>query len=189
MHYLNANWIPTYGTTYTWIAMDKNGLIAIMVNNNWGNLPKSILITPDIESILDDLNEYIWEESDKYHVYPVNKMGTTQVDLYSKVFFDFLRNDRQQVEDWIYQRSGFNQKIRDESVPSIKGCFLYNAVDGYSDGEDYPVGYEGQTKMGDYFRYLIPTVYASISDFPKELWHGIGVFQASCHHQAQLSSL
>jgi hypothetical protein len=42
-------------------------------------------------------------------------------------------------------------------------------VEGSVQGEDYPVGYSGKTEMGDYFRYLMPTVYASIDDFPEEL--------------------
>ena len=29
--------------------------------------------------------------------------------------------------------------------------------------------------MGDYFRYLVPTVYGSINDLPRELSHGIAV--------------
>ena len=29
--------------------------------------------------------------------------------------------------------------------------------------------------MGDYFRYLMPTIYASIEDFPEELRHGIAI--------------
>ncbi|MBC8653922.1 hypothetical protein GQR86_13775 [Providencia vermicola] len=28
------------------------------------------------------------------------------------------------------------------------------------------MGYDGETKMGDYFRHLVPTIYATISDIP-----------------------
>ena len=60
---LNENWKPTFGTIYTWFAMDKNGRIAMMMNNSWGDLPSSILSIKDIELLLDNLNEYMWEES------------------------------------------------------------------------------------------------------------------------------
>lgn len=56
-----------------------------------------------------------------------------------------------------------------------RGFFEYFAVEGNKEGEDYPVGYSGKTKMGDYYRYLVPTIYASIEDFPKELRHLIAV--------------
>ena len=45
---LNENWKPTFGTIYTWFAMDKNGRIAMMMNNSWGDLPSSILSIKDI---------------------------------------------------------------------------------------------------------------------------------------------
>ena len=40
---LNLSWTPIFGQIYTWIAMDKFGHLAFMVNNNWGNIPKVIL--------------------------------------------------------------------------------------------------------------------------------------------------
>ena len=59
------------------------------------------------------------------------------------------------------------------ALPIYKGFFIYQGIEGSYEGEDYPIGYEGKTKMGDYFRYLMPTIYASIEDFPEELRHGI----------------
>ncbi len=47
--------------------------------------------------------------------------------------------------------------------------FYFEALEGQSIGEDYPIGYEGKTKMGDYFRFIVPTVYATIADIPEEL--------------------
>ncbi|WP_218966400.1 hypothetical protein [Snodgrassella alvi] len=49
------------------------------------------------------------------------------------------------------------------------------AVEGCRPSHDFVVGYDGETKMGDYFRYLIPTIYASIEDFTKELRPAIAV--------------
>ncbi|WP_201510448.1 hypothetical protein [Psychrobacter aquaticus] len=56
---LNKDWTPGFGTIYTWFAMDKNGRIAVMVNNCWGDLPQSVLNIPNAELLLDDLNDYI----------------------------------------------------------------------------------------------------------------------------------
>ena len=80
---LNKDWTPTFGTIYTWFAMDKKGRIAVLVNNCWGDLPQSILNIPNAELLLDDLNEYMWEESNTYTDYPQDKEGELIVDLYS----------------------------------------------------------------------------------------------------------
>ena len=171
---LNKDWTPTFGTVYTWFAMDKNGRIAVMVNNCWGDLPQSVLNIPNAELLLDDLNDYMWEESNTFNKYPTSKKGKTILDLYSSLFFRHLRT-KQEVENWVKERSDYNLNLREESLPAKKGYFVYFAVEGSQQGEDYPVGYNGTTKMGDYYRYLVPTIYASIEDFPKELWHGIAV--------------
>ena len=46
---------------------------------------------------------------------------------------------------------------------------MFYAVDGECEGMDFPVGYDGETVAGDYFRYLMPTIYATIDDFPDDL--------------------
>lgn len=56
-----------------------------------------------------------------------------------------------------------------------KGVFIYYAVEGSYPGNDYPVGYEGDTEMGDYYRYLVPTIYGGIEDFPQELREGFAI--------------
>ena len=171
---LNFSWTPEFGTIYTWIAKDKKGQIAVMVNNNWGDIPKVILRLNNVESHLDDLNEFIWEESLKYNKFPENKKGKTVLDLYSySVYKSF--SDKVEVSSWIDSRSNYIQGIREYSLPSIKGVYIYHAVEGNKEGEDFPVGYDGLTKMGDYFRYLVPTVFGGIHDFPKELWSAIAV--------------
>lgn len=174
MTILNENWKPEFGTIFTWFAMDKNGRIAVMVNNCFGDLPKKILSISDAESLLDQLTEYMWEESSCFTNYPQNKNGHFSVDLYSSWrnrdnlskadIFENLKNSL--VESGHYSET---------NLPVNKGFFVYHGVEGSYEGEDYPIGYDGETKMGDYFRYLIPTVYASIDDFPQELHRGIAV--------------
>lgn len=174
MSQLKTSWEPGFGTIYTWFGMDKNGKIAVMVNNCWGWLPNALLSIDDFESLLDDLNEYMWEESEIFKSYPNNKCGRTILDLYSGLRFDYLPT-RKDVEQLIQERSHNEQKPIECNLPSRKGFFVYHGIEGSFEGEDYPVGFNGNTKMGDYFRYLIPTIYASIEDFPEELRHGIAV--------------
>ena len=73
----------------------------------------------------------------------------------------------------IYKHVINNYKNRgiysDSNIPINKGFYIYQAVEGYKEGDDYPVGYDDPTKMGDYFRFLQPTIYGSIEDFPEEL--------------------
>ncbi|MBS9780971.1 MAG: hypothetical protein KGV56_00580 [Gammaproteobacteria bacterium] len=169
---LNENWEPTFGTIYTWFAMDKNGLIAVMINNCWGDLPKAILKKEAIELLLDDLNEYTWDESQKYKNNLPDKQGDLVVDLYC-----YWMNKNLNLEMIVnhYKRNFEEGKSSDANLSVNKGFFVYEAVEGTYQGEDYPVGYNGETKMGDYFRHLVPTIYGSIEDFPEELRHGIAV--------------
>lgn len=172
MSTLNVDWEPGFGTIYTWFAMDKNGKIAVMVNNCWGWLPKALLLLENFEELLDELNEYKWEESENYVNYPSNKEGQTILDLYSYLVHG-ASNFRKDVESWI--DSNQKEELSEINMPARKGFFIYHGVEGTNPGEDYPVGYDGETKMGDYFRYLMPTIYASINDFPEALRHGIAV--------------
>ncbi|MCA6223147.1 hypothetical protein [Photorhabdus antumapuensis] len=174
MTILNESWKPEFGTIFTWFAMDKNGRIAVMVNNCFGDLPKKILSISDAELLLDQLTEYMWEESSHFTYYPQNKNGYFSVDLYSSWrnrdnlsktnIFENLKNSL--VESGHYSET---------NLPVNKGFFVYHGVEGSYEGEDYPIGYDGETKMGDYFRYLMPTIYASIDDLPKELHRGIAI--------------
>lgn len=172
MSQLKISWEPGFGTIYTWFGMDKNGKIAVMVNNCWGWLPNALLSVDNFESLLDDLNEYKWEESEKFIDYPPNKRGQTILDLYSSLVHRNTKS-RKEIEDWINAKQ--SDELSEINIPSQKGFFVYHGVEGDNPGQDYPVGYNGKTKMGDYFRYLMPTVYASIEDFPEELRHGIAV--------------
>jgi len=174
MNILNKNWRPEFGRIFTWFAMDKSGKIAVMVNNCFGDLPGALLSMDNVEVLLDELTDYMWEESVRFNAHPGNKCGDTILDLYSGMRFQHFLN-RENVEEMIRERSGYTQDLREYNLPSRKGFFIYHGIEGSSEGEDYPVGYGGQTKMGDYFRYLTPTVFASVEDFPEELRHGIAV--------------
>lgn len=174
MGILNLEWKPEFGKIFTWLAMDKFGKVAVIVNNCFGDIPKAILAMDNAELLLDEVTDYIWEESSVYSSYPENKMGNTVVDLYSWQRFSHLMT-REEIKDWIKERSHYTQKLREYSLPSIKGLFVYHAIEGSYEGEDYPVGYESKTKTGDYFRFLVPTVFGSIEDFPYELRRAIAV--------------
>lgn len=174
MNILNINWRPEFGIIFTWFAMDKNGKLAVMINNCYGDLPKCLLSIENVEILLDQLNEYIWEESSIYSVYPKNKNGDLKLDFYS--FWRHKNNlNKESILNELKNDFSDSGHYSEANLIINKGFFEYQAVEGSSEGEDYPVGYNGNTKMGDYFRYLIPTIYASIEDFPEELRHGIVV--------------
>jgi hypothetical protein len=170
---LNEDWKPDFGTIFFWPAMDKYGKIALMVNNCWGDLPKALLSNSHSISLLDPFTEHIFDGLDMYSQYSYRKHGETVLDLYSGLTYKVCKN-RQEVENSVAEDSK-SEPINDEGLPAKKGLFVYYAVEGCRPGHDFVVGYDGETKMGDYFRYLIPTIYASIEDFTKELRPAIAV--------------
>lgn len=66
--------------------MDKHRLISMMVNNNWGDIPKVVLSLDEAENLLDNLNEYIWEDSLLFNQYPKYKDGITIIQRWNKNF-------------------------------------------------------------------------------------------------------
>lgn len=167
MSNLNVDWKPEFGFIYTWFAMDKNGKIAVLVNNSFGDLPKKLLEIDNIENYLDYLLEFIWEESDRYPNYPPKKLGSFVVDYFSK-----WRNkeiSKELLEKDLLADLKENRNYSEVNLSANKGFFVYHAIEGNKEGDDYPIGYNGETIMGDYFRYLMPTIYGSIEDFPEEL--------------------
>lgn len=174
MSILANDWKPNFGTIYTWFAMDKNGKISVMINNGFGDLPKSLLAISNADNLLNNLNEYMWEESTIFVNYPQDKQGSVILDLYSSCLYRHSPS-RKEVEECIENELINSGHYSDTNLSVNKGFFIYQAIEGNNPGDDYPVGYDGETKMGDYFRYLIPTIYASIEDFPEELRHGIAV--------------
>ena len=174
MSVLNINWRPKFGTIFTWFAMDKFGRIGVMVNNCFGDIPICILRIKDIDIWLNHINEYMWEESEMYNSYPSDKGSDFKVDLYSSWGFKKKKNSSEVEKELLRD---FEMYGRESEVNLVinRGFFEYYAVEGSREGEDYPVGYSGKTKMGDYYRYLVPSIYASINDFPKDLHHVIAV--------------
>ncbi len=174
MSELDEHWVPGFGEIVTWFAMDRHGRIAVMVNNCFGTLPKALLRMAGVERGLDQLNEYMWGESNEFSSVPENKKGKTKLDCYSAVVYrDVL--SRYEVEQLVLEGSASDLNVIEYSLPSVRGYFVYHAVEGAEEGQDYPVGYEGLSKNGDYFRYLVPTVYAGIEDFPCPLRRFIAV--------------
>lgn len=95
MYDLNVDWVPEFGFIVIWLAMDKNGKLALMVNNCWGDVPKVILVQNDIKKILYQINDFLNEESDTYNFYPKDKEGDFILDFYSSLYMK--NNDRNSI--------------------------------------------------------------------------------------------
>jgi hypothetical protein len=162
---LDKDWQPSFGTIFTWFAMDRYGRIAVMVNNCFGAIPSSLLAISELEGKLDRINEFMWEELREFESYPKNKEGQTLLDIY-RFRRELNPSSRGEMERIVLERSNFYQELTEYSIPSIKGFYVYHALEDYVSSGDNPIGYEGDAEIGDYFRYLIPTVYASMEDFP-----------------------
>jgi hypothetical protein len=93
---LDASWEPGFGQIYTWFAVDKNGLVAMMVNNCYGDLPRALLKLQDCDVLLDKVSEYIWEESAEFSSYP-RKCGDFILDCYS--FWRYRNYSRESLTD------------------------------------------------------------------------------------------
>lgn len=163
---LDINWYPGQARNHSWIAMDKNGCISMMLNNGYGWLPKCILKINNIKESLNDLCEYIDGDSEKYSN-DVNKKGEYLIDLYSSWVYKRYKNKQEIINNFNFRLE--NKKNCDAELATKMGMFYFEALEGQSIGEDYPVGYEGETKTGDYFRFIVPTIYATIEDIPEEL--------------------
>lgn len=170
---LDLNWKPGSARNHTWVAMDKNGRLGLMYNNGYGWLPTSLLKKPNIKEKLSDLCEYIDGDSNK-HANNIDKQGGYSIDLYSSWVYKDYENKRKIVEEFDKQLDR-NFKYSTALIGCKMGMFLFEGLEGYSKGEDYPIGYDGETKMGDYYRFIIPTVFATIEDIPLPLRQYIAV--------------
>lgn len=170
---LDLTWKPGSARNHTWVAMDKNGRLGLMYNNGYGWLPTSLLKTPNIEEKLSDLCEFIDGDSTKY-INNIDKKGSYLIDLYSSWVYKDYENKRKIVEEFDKQLDR-NFKYSTALIGCKMGMFLFEGLEGYSKGEDYPIGYDGETKMGDYYRFIIPTVFATIEDIPLPLRQYIAV--------------
>lgn len=170
---LDLNWKPGSARNHTWVAMDKNGRLGLMYNNGYGWLPTSLLKKPNIKEKLSDLCEYIDGDSNK-HANNIDKQGGYSIDLYSSWVYKDYENKRKIVEEFDKQLDR-NFKYSTALIGCKMGMFLFEGLEGYSKGEDYPIGYDGETKMGDYYRFIVPTVFATIEDIPLPLRQYIAV--------------
>lgn len=166
---LNIKWTPGFGSIYTWFAMDSKKQIAMMINNCYGDLPKVLLMYPNVEKYLDDFAEACYEESSCFYI-PDKENGTFTLDLYSVWRYKSkYYSSKVLVEKAMMQELIESGKQSVASVAANKGIYVYEAVEGSCEGEDFPVGYDDVSKMGDYFRHLVPNKLTTISDIPERI--------------------
>lgn len=139
-----------------------------MVNNGWGDIPRVLRENDQLEEGLDHLGEYIWEESPLFSTYPEHKGGGVQIDMYSAYLYRGYSGGRPDVEKRLMDQFAKPGTISDVSLAINKGLYVYHAIEGTLPGEDYPVGYDGPSKMGDYYRHVIPTIRATVDDIPEQ---------------------
>ena len=164
---LSSDWKPEFGEIYTWFAADCCNRVGIFVNNNFGDIPKCILNQDRIEDRLDALNEFIFEESEIYKNKFFRKDGGTNLEIYSSIKYRSYTS-RAEVESVVNRKASLGF-INEYALPACKGLYVYHALEGDMPGVDRPVGFDGNADMGDYFKFLSPTDFASILDFPEEL--------------------
>lgn len=167
---------------YLWFACDKNDRLAMFNNYMTGEIPLSIMQNENFANTIDRLTQFIFEDQSEYSYYYKN--GETILKYYSYLIhkersqsrLDNIPDRPRSLDEVLTNIAKYNKKdfvnICDENLPSRKGLFLFTAIHGYRDKEDYPVGYTGETKIGDYFCYLIPTDYATLDDIP-EVFHSV----------------
>ncbi|MGG4610555.1 hypothetical protein [Providencia sp. Me31A] len=161
---LDLNWKPGSARIHTWIAMDKYGHLASMLNNGYGWLPSILLDIPNIKEKLSDLCEFIDGDSSKY-INDIDKMGSYLIDLYSSWVYKNYDN-KKMIIDELDNELKCGNRYSDAVIGAKMGMFFFQGLEGHSKGEDYPVGYDGETKMGDYYRFIVPTVFLTIEDIP-----------------------
>ncbi|MCS3432454.1 hypothetical protein [Klebsiella sp. BIGb0407] len=163
---LSPTWEPGAGSIYTWFGMDKYGKLSIFINNCWGELPQCLLETEEINVLSRDLADFLNEESAIYTSIPMDKNGDYIIDMIPAWIGPKTIKKTIKHQNEIYKYKKTNS---DSNYSINKGLFIYQAVEGNAPGDDYPVGYDGETEMGDYYRYMLPTIYGQVEDFPEEL--------------------
>jgi hypothetical protein len=173
---LDLNWKPDFGSIYTWFASDKNGQVAIFVNNNFGDIPKILLEINLLENKLDEISKFTLEESKKYEKYFFRKNGGTVLNFYSSTRYKNY-SSTEDVDKEIQSRYQ-PEFITENTIPAYKGIYVYHAVEGDRPREDFPVELIEESSMGDYFKFLSPTIAANIYDFPSDLRKSIAKSEA-----------
>ncbi|OPH33209.1 hypothetical protein [Moraxella atlantae] len=165
---------------YIWFACDKNDRLAMFNNYMTGEIPLSIMQDVNFANTIERLTQFIFEDQSEYSYYYKN--GETILKYYSYLIhkersqsrLDNIPDRPRSLNEVLSNIAKYNKKdfvnICDENLPSRKGLFLFSAIHGYHENEDYPVGYTGETKIGDYFCYLMPTEYAILENIPNEFY-------------------
>lgn len=156
----------------TWFGVDKSNQVAIFYKHSWGWVPEILLKNEQIEIEWNILVDYMCEDSKIYTNYPKRKNGKTIIDLYS--YYRQRHSSKEKIQKNVDFELSSPHKlnlITATTIPARKGYFVYRSVDGEKTGDDYPVGYDGPTDMGDYFRFGVPTELGNIDDLHPELWH------------------
>lgn len=164
---LNSDWTPHFGAIYTWVAVDVNGRVAVMVNNCFGDIPEVLLKEDSIEQRLDDVSDFLWEGGS------VGRSGGCDLQGFSVDMFSSWRRGRfqsgREVERHLLNDFRDAGRYAEASLAINFGAFVYHGLEGDIAGADYPVGYAGAVEMGDYFRYLVPGAPAAVIDFPERV--------------------
>lgn len=168
MSLLHPEWEPGFGTVFTWFGIDAVGRIAMFVNNCFGNLPQELLKVDGVDSLLDRVSEIVWNESNDFKGWLLEKDGDGHLDVYSRLTYRD-KTSRTEVELALMQAYKSAGRFAELSVAKHCGLYLYHALEGDVPIKDSPVGYDGSSRLGDYFRYIVPTVFARIEDFPPPL--------------------
>src|SRR5690606_8931617 len=129
---IDINWVPGFGEIYTWFAVDKNGLVAVMVNNCYGDLPRKLLAVDNCDTLLDRISEYFWEEAEGAS-YARDKEGGFVLDLYS--FWRYKGCSREMVEVELVNDLAESGNYSETNLSVNKGLFVYHAVEGSAPGE------------------------------------------------------
>lgn len=164
---LNADWTPRGHLCITWFALDKRGRIAILTNHGFGELPRCLLGADGIEPALDALLAFMCEESTQHDGSTVRKGGDFSVGCYSSWFYRGHAT-KQEVEATL-RRGHEARPCSDVNFAVNKGMYAYVSLDHGNIENEYPVGYDAEVSNGDYFQFLLPTEFSSITDIPREL--------------------
>lgn len=163
---LHRKWKPDFGSIVRWHAIDKNGKLACFINNCFGGVPKQLLNKHNINELKDNLNGYLDEESEIYSDYFNIQDGGFILDLFDSYSFSHVEPSREKFIAYLNQSFLSVKNLSDVSFVVNKGMFLYYGIECFGNDGKLLVNYNGAVKVGDYYRFLIPTKYSHIGNFP-----------------------
>ncbi len=140
----------------------------MLLNNGFGELPRCLLCTDGAEHALDEISDFMDEESSVHDSSKLRKGGEFSVDYYSSWFYREYAT-KTEVKAKLIEDQERSKRLCDPNLAINKGIYLYQALDHGNIPGERPVGYVGEVSNGDYFRFLSPTEFCSISEIPHEL--------------------